>query len=401
MSTSSAGGEVTREREGRYSYSINALRFVASLVIVLAHAGFRPLWAAGAPAWFLEVIQLRGIVTSLFFILSGFLLSASLLNPKSKIDYKSFVAKRLLRLYPIHLMTFMVMLPTAFVGSITFSAGEVARHTLLWATMTHGFFPTQTFLYNISAWAVTAFALGYCTVPFLLRLRDSPIVKVRFLLIGMWIVSLLPALLAYIIVQPIGPYSLTYRLQPSTQGIHLLAAIHTSPFIRLSEICMGSLMAIMALREKPGWLKTMLESNWTSLTIVAIFGTALYLHRFTDSGRFLVSHGLVTLLLIPAILNLWNNKGWIEQWAMQRWIVKGGEAAILMYFCHWPVFRAVQSLSMWLTRRDIQAVEGDLGVFALGMAVTLMVSYAGVDPYNRACTKLISTFKAPPDAIAA
>lgn len=86
-----------------YLCGLNGLRAIAALSVVVAHVSEKGLADFGLP--FLFELPMAGYGVTLFFVISGFLITYLLLkekNTKQKIDIKKFYIRRILRIWPIY-----------------------------------------------------------------------------------------------------------------------------------------------------------------------------------------------------------------------------------------------------------------------------------------------------------
>ena len=103
----------------RKFYGIELLRFVASLFIVIYHWGlsFRFLNLAENNTYqnFLGLIYSHGsIAISIFFVISGVVFSNIYLEEKDSSSFKNFFVKRFARLYPLHILTLVLIIIIQF-----------------------------------------------------------------------------------------------------------------------------------------------------------------------------------------------------------------------------------------------------------------------------------------------
>ncbi|WP_432222978.1 acyltransferase family protein [Flavobacterium sp. TMP13] len=87
-----------------YFPNLNGLRFIAAFMVIFSHLELNKPYF-GMPNYFREVKHLGKLGVSLFFVLSGFLITFLLLMEKengSKILYRSFYMRRILRIWPLY-----------------------------------------------------------------------------------------------------------------------------------------------------------------------------------------------------------------------------------------------------------------------------------------------------------
>lgn len=331
----------------RYSQALNALRFFAAMWIVFAHFGIRPLGTLGMPAAFLDLLQTRSIATSFFFLLSGFLLTQSLYGKKVRI--RSFLTRRLTKLYPVHALCFLAMVPTAFIGLDRIRPEDVAVHSLLWLTMLHGFFPKVQLLYNSPAWAVTSFALGYVAILWTRRWARWGATALLAVMTLLWALDLAPNL--WLVTHFRQSFQYSY---PGDPTVHIAPAldqatgfIHGFPVLRVIEVMFGSVLALLARRVNPAS-----QSRWwaSDSFLLSSFLAAAGLLSFMGGSfptRFLAGHALFLPMLAVLVLGVWFNRGRVERLLSHPALQACGSSSMLIYFGHWPICWGI----IWLARK--------------------------------------------------
>jgi peptidoglycan/LPS O-acetylase OafA/YrhL len=144
---------------------LTSLRFVAASMIVLLHAWLYFPWAD-----FVGGIPLHQGV-SFFFVLSGFILTH--VYSQKKTAYWSFMLARFARLWPVHLVTCLMVVAfirpdsQQFPGSGFFNPWVVLVSNL---TLTHALVPfvNYTFSWNSVSWSISTEVFFYLAFPALL-----------------------------------------------------------------------------------------------------------------------------------------------------------------------------------------------------------------------------------------
>ncbi|MGJ5813201.1 acyltransferase family protein [Paludibaculum fermentans] len=369
----------------RYSQALNALRFFAAMWIVFAHFGIRPLGTLGIPAGVLDLLQTRSLATSFFFLLSGFLLTQSLYGKNVRIS--SFLTRRLTKLYPVHALCFLVMVPTAFVGYERFRVEDVAVHSLLWLSMLHGFFPRVQLLYNSPAWAVTSFALGYLAILWTRRWVRWGTPSLLGVMGILWVIDLTPNLWLVTHFQQSFQYSFpgdpAVQVPPAVNWA--TSFIHGFPPLRIIEVMFGSVLAILARRVKPN-----AESRWWAGDLfLSVAGIALAFALSVLGGsyitRYLAGHALLLPVLAVLTLGVWFNRAYLERILSNPTLQLAGSSSMLIYFGHWPVCWGI----VWFARNfggmPSQEVMQSPVIFLLMLIGSVLPALLLQRPYDKFC----------------
>ena len=162
-----ATSEQLSVRAGRGG-ALDLLRFLASLFVVVQHYGD----SAPVPLVRLSPIFDRGYAaTDLFLILSGFVLGG-VYGPKAaagRLDGASFLARRLLRIWPAHLIV-LAMMGVAFIAAPHFGIYLHSWRSFTWPE----FFQQAALLqawdlggggWNLPTWTLSALVVCYAAFP--------------------------------------------------------------------------------------------------------------------------------------------------------------------------------------------------------------------------------------------
>lgn len=114
----------------RKFYGIELLRFLASLAIVIFHwglsFGFLNLDANYTYHSILKIIYAHGdVAVSIFFVISGIVFSNIYLEEKENSSFVGFFIKRFARLYPLHILTLLLIIVIQFLFSNIFGNNQL------------------------------------------------------------------------------------------------------------------------------------------------------------------------------------------------------------------------------------------------------------------------------------
>lgn len=350
-------------------HALAGLRFFAAMHIVLLHT-FRAGWI---PADALRLAKWGASTASLFFILSGFILTWAYAAPGGglRVPAREFWRRRLVRLYPAALLCHLAALPLVWTAY-----GPVERWLRAGATLAglQAFWPPFANSFNSPAWSLSFLALGYLMLPSVLR-RTAAWSPRRLLgaMLGLWAAMLVPAA-AFVLVQPADAF---WR-----------AGLFTFPLVRLPEFLFGVGLARLLMGR--AWPRV---RNWVAPAAVVLLALSLV---FTPAVLFPLNHnGLYAPL--HAVL-LWalatGSGGWMQRVLAARPSRLLGEASLGIYLLHVPVYA-------WMVRLggDVQAWgPAATAVFYLAYLSLVIVLALGME---RALDRVTRGRRRPPASVPA
>ncbi|MGI4738384.1 MAG: acyltransferase family protein [Janthinobacterium lividum] len=281
--------------------SLTGLRFLAALYVFVFHLDMPMRTPLTYLPWRVEaVIQQGRLGVTVFFVLSGFLLTYRHFTDFDSSDFKgvgyylNFVYKRLVRVYPVFIVGFFVCL------GISFGQGTLPHFPilLLSASLLQTYFPSVAMQwYDMGTWSVANEMFFYLlfplALPLLLRIqRRSTLVR---LLAALALVG--TALGALSLLRPdLLRYQLAYSFPPS----------------RFPEFVAGMLGGLLLFRFRwraPVWLAVGLGS----LTVVYL----------AVAGPLLASTLVHNWLVIPTLVVLLNVLSQPRQSPLFKWVGSG------------------------------------------------------------------------------
>jgi peptidoglycan/LPS O-acetylase OafA/YrhL len=147
--------------------SLTGLRFIAAFMVVLLHFGNPP-----APHLVHNIISQGFVAVSLFFILSGFILTYNYIDTEGRLKTgkREFMLARFSRIYPAYLLGFVIYAPFALKEIAAIDAHSPWVNTTYFAVAALGLvqsWSTSTALvWNSPAWSLSAEAFFYLLFPF-------------------------------------------------------------------------------------------------------------------------------------------------------------------------------------------------------------------------------------------
>lgn len=295
------------ELRNKYLNSLTSLRFLAIVGIVLFHIKYTmsPFFSAD------NFADLPTFSVAFFFALSGFVLTYRYDN-KIQLRLKDFYIKRVLGIYPLHLLVLLIWclfyFPPGWDRVTVFLSG-IANTTL-----TQALFPRLEFIlgYNAVAWFLSDLMIFYLLFPLI---RD---VKISVLIFSAVILFLITTNL----LQLNGPINQFY---PNFN--------YFSPIIRVADFCAGILAAY--LFKKWAFLRYA-----TFLELVFIF----FAIAPVCYNIFKIPHGfgqVYMLITVPVFIYIFaHEEGSLSRFlANQKILVFLGEVSFSLYLWHHMIMR--------------------------------------------------------------
>jgi len=287
------------------------LRFVAALYVFLFHIQIR--WPLVAYPFFKNILEQGAVGMSLFFMLSGFVLTHR--YSKGQSTYKAYIVNRFARIYPIYLVAAILTLPWIGIsfgtGSIVDIASGLGRSTLLIFAnvfLIQAWFP-QFFSYwnDGGSWSISVEAFCYVMLPLALPYLSRLSLKQSFILACLFLLlAVLPGLSDVL-------------FKSALSNIY-----YSMPIFRLPEFLIGTLICF-AVKGGVG------EKLGAKLQAIVILVYVTYLGFFGPSMPY-VAHDWMTLPVVAfMILSLSNGKGLIAALLASRAFVWLGKISYCFY----------------------------------------------------------------------
>jgi peptidoglycan/LPS O-acetylase OafA/YrhL len=171
-----------------YLSGLNGLRAIAAITVILAHTTLR-LEAFGLNKdifGYLENGEMRtldfaGYGVSIFFVLSGFLITYLLLKEKQKngVNLKKFYFRRILRIWPLYYFYIIIVLLTLAFFSIDYNYSDISFYIFLSANF--GFVLGHTIPFLGQYWSLGVEEQFYIFWPIVCRLKNSLLLRISII----------------------------------------------------------------------------------------------------------------------------------------------------------------------------------------------------------------------------
>lgn len=298
--------------------SLQSLRFIAILGIFLSHLLF--LQNTVYKNVFNRYFYGGYCGVTFFIVLSGFVMAYNYYDKFNEVHKDvslNFFKKRLMKIYPIHILTFVIALPLAY-KIIMHSPLKQIVNMILNILLLQSFVPMQgvNFSFNSVSWYLSACILFYALTPFLIMLIHK-IAKTS----------------THLIVYGILIYMFTFTivfLGRDNSNAHWL--FYINPFFRIFDYILGLLCGV--------YVKSIVVKNKNSINFYTIlevlsllaFGVAYYMYPFIQQTFTYGVYYLPFMVFITIIFGI--QKGYISKILSNKFLVYLGGISFEFYMIH-------------------------------------------------------------------
>lgn len=295
---------------------LTSLRFFFALMVFLSHLWFLQDESAYLRHLYDDIFYEGYVGVSFFFILSGFVLGYSyhdkILYGQTK--FSQFWLARFARIYPLHLLTLLLVIPLSFDGDAT----EWVTRFVLNIFLIQSFVPSDDvyFYFNSVAWSISDEWFFYIMFPFLV-----------FLLFNKKHIRLAPIILLLI---PIG----LFLIKASYHEKYF----YINPLFRISDFVIGILLYRLYRKRKDLEIlnnrTTATIAEYLSLGILVLFFS---FHNYISQGFRYSCYYWAPMALLIYVFSYSN--GWISGFLSNKLLVFLGEISFGFYMIHMVVLR--------------------------------------------------------------
>ncbi|MEG0189127.1 MAG: acyltransferase [Algoriella sp.] len=300
--------------------SLTSLRFFFAFVVFLSHLTFVKtdlVWYN----WLKNNVFFEGYLgVGFFFILSGFVLA---LNYEKKIidnpnfDKKKFYIARFARIYPLHVLTFLIMLPFVVINvwKYTFEWDFAAANIFL----LQSFIPVKVFYFSINnvSWSISTEAFFYIMFPFyVIWLYKFP--KLIYILL-----LIIPAIIFA------EPYFSTNR--NLEKGI-----FYINPIVRSFDFILGIITCQIYQKIKTKEINLAKGTMIEFTSIVLLIGFFIFHEDVARAFRYGIYYW-IPMMMIVLVFAL--QKGFFSKILQHKSLVYLGEISFAFYMIHMIVIK--------------------------------------------------------------
>jgi peptidoglycan/LPS O-acetylase OafA/YrhL len=301
--------KLASSKNGNMLNTLTSFRFIAALLVYCFHAGLGYTYQTG----FLGV--------SFFFILSGFILaynySTRLIN-KDFSQIKKFYIARIAKIFPIHVLTFLLAIPYYFFIPLNHEPILYVFQAITNLFLIHSFIPFGNVSFNSVSWSLSDELFFYLMFPFIITLISRKFLRLSVRLI---IVIILWILLVY-----------SFTIIPVDNNLSKWF-VYFFPGTRIFEFLAGVNLGILFLRTRdllnklPFHLFSILECVSILLLIFIVFLSP----NFNQNLRY----GLIYVPFWGSIIFIFAfQKGLFSILMSKKLLVYLGEISFSFYMIH-------------------------------------------------------------------
>ena len=302
--------------------ALTGIRFFAAGLVFLAHVALLP-----GTAWFANRYSLGNLGVSLFFVLSGFILTynyARLLGQGVNLgNYSRFIWDRLAKIYPLYLLTLLLAIPIELAGHHREWSWEALAMQLflLQCILPVGQLDATNHL-NVPGWSISCEMFFYLLAPFLIWLGFSTKRLANVVILG-WLTAIVVAVTA------------------GTCALHVSAWPGRFAPARTAEFIAGVVTAVCYLKGR--------IPKKTDIQLCVAVGFSLMVVPILIESPF-ASLRLGFLCAPGAALFIYGlayGQGWLAQFLSHRWMLLLGMSSFAFYLIHDLIIRGFKGVFMY------------------------------------------------------
>jgi peptidoglycan/LPS O-acetylase OafA/YrhL len=296
----------TRFNTSAYLPSLDGLRGVSILIVLLAHLGF-------------ENIVPGGFGVTIFFFISGYLITNLLIDEylvTGRISLKLFYLRRILRLYPSLLIMIVCFTLYNFFNNRFINAREILA-VMFYYENYYGFYTKSVQSFS-TLWSLSVEEHFYLVFPFIFILLFNIPKKLMTVLIVL--------IFAALFFRCIG--ELTNTKEDAEWYCYLLTQC------RFDSILYGCLASLFLYLDTKGRYIAVISNKMTFIGALLIIGLCLLIRNdvFRNTLRFSLQ-GISLFVLVPAIVNIGSYKN-VNMLLSNKVIVFIGKLSYSIYLFH-------------------------------------------------------------------
>lgn len=312
---------------------LTSLRFIAAIYVIIFHnVDILNFFGENVVLFFHHGY----VAVSLFFILSGYILTYTYLKYVNTFKFKTFIKKRFLKLYPAYILAFIISLPLSIYFYIS---SPESRSTILidGYLFVSSLFMVQSWtphllssIMNINGpgWTLSVEMFLYLLFPMLLvyfNKLSSNKLKVIF---SIYILTTILLILHYLFKISFDNYT-SINNDNNSESYHLL--IQILPIMHIPQFLLGIISAIIICRMSIVNMKII--DSYLYFSVIVLF----ILLNINILPGYLMNNGILGIFFIAIIVKAHISKS--KNLLDNKYLVMLGDASYHLYIFAWPVGR--------------------------------------------------------------
>ncbi len=371
-----------------YFANLDALRFIAASMVIVFHLEHKKRLFGLQNAWkFLSFNKLGDFAVTIFFTLSGFLISYLLLKEKElsakrtgieTLNIKNFYIRRILRIWPLYYL----IVVTGFLVWPSIDLFFIPKMSELWQ---HLYTPTGFVTYFLFMPNV-AYAL-FGNIPYIDQTWSIGVEEQFYIFWPMLFTvvrrKLIPWLLAFLFAYLLLKFYL-FRISHQSEQI---GKLYTLAYIsRFSCMAIGGIAAAM-LMKKHLFDKQLsfLGQKWIQFIVL------LTVAAFTFTGMhklfWIIDHEVFSVLVAVCLINLSQPEVSIIN-VQNKQVLYLGKISYGLYMYH----NILIGFSIWLITKAFGIEHYNIALYLSSFALTILVSALSYEFFERPFLKLKEKF---------
>lgn len=345
-------------------WSLEILRCLAFIAVVVSHAGYKSLNKFG------------GWAVSIFFILSGFLLvynyaDSGRIRKVSLTENFGFMVRKISKLHLLHVACTLAIIPFCFIGSDSESTVFVLFKLMTNLLMIQEWFPFVDNSINGVSWFLCSICFGYFMFPWFLKKLEERKEDTAGVIRNIVVLFIMQVILSFVINLMFG--------NAHPEGIFVSNPaywlIYNFPLMRFIEIVMGFYLGYYFLYSK----KELSKKLCSALEIVIICGavcTGLFLNWYckaVDEGSLWWAYTLIySLQALFAVYVFAFGKGSVSNMLNKKPVMFMADISSNGFLIHYVVFDYLTTAVYLLLGREFEKAYAPLINLTLGVEITVV-----------------------------
>ena len=352
-------------KNNRMLDTLTSFRFFAAVLVFIFHVGILTKYQTG----YLGV--------SFFFILSGFILAYSYshkITSLSHLELKKFYIARLAKIYPIHILTFLLAIPYYFLIPLKHDPILYVFQAFTNILLVQSFIPFGNISFNGVSWSLSDELFFYALFPFFTVISIKCLKSIKWKLIFSFSLWLAIVVLISNVFFENNDFNTWFT--------------YYFPVIRIGEFIVGLMSGLVFLEIKNNFSKF----SSTFYSFVEIIAIILLLIIVIISPNFIqnLRYGLIYTPFLAFLIFVFSfQKGFISKLISRRIFIYLGEISFSFYMIH----NLVLSYIYFLWKPNIEAHLLITGCFIITLILSSILYHFFEEPMRYKVKNSLSKIK--------